>query len=323
MKRAFAACLLLLSPWLSGYTQACPGGVAISGEWLYMHPSYSQPYYVIDSSTTSVPIGSRIANDASYHSGYRLEALYAFCLCPNDVRLRWTHFPSFTERDSTSGAALFSVLSNPDTSIEGLPGTFSMRDTFEFYMLDLVFTQPFVECGPFHFDVQAGVTYGYLDLRERAFFNRATSTDRITSMHSQRWGIGPEIGYEFTYCLPCNLTLTGRGYVGALVSQRESSYYDANLTQAGAVSKVNADTKNREYWDLMPLSDLRFGLSYTGCLGFLYGFPFDVEVGYELLTLYRGLDRQFYPDANGDGASSDHLMNFSLHGPYVHVGLTF
>lgn len=316
MKKFFAFCLVVVVSTLSAFTDPCPGEFGVSAEWLYMLPAYDQPYYIIPSSDTNDPVGPRIANEQNWHSGYRIEAIYAFCERPNDVRLRWTHFPTFSDRDTTAGQELFAVLNAPESNIEGLAGTYDFRDTFDVHTLELLFTQRLPAYCGFQLDLFGGVQYGYLDLRERGLFVNPTNVQDLV-IHSQRWGIGPEVGYQFAYCFTECFALTGRGHVALLISERESSFSDIGNNSVDAVAK------NTSYWDLMPATNLRFGLTYRSTTGWCWMSYFDLEVGYELSTFHNGLDRLFFTDNSEDGLSTDQLMNFTLHGPYVHVGVTF
>lgn len=324
MKRVLAFCLLCVMPALSAYTAPCPGQFGVSAEWLYMMSGYSQPYYVIDSLDTDQPLGSRISNDQEWHSGYRLEGIYAFCDCPTDVRLRWTHFPSFSDSDSTTSSQdLLRLINGPDSDGEVSDGSAAIRDTFDVHSLELVFGYGIYDSCCLSLDLQAGLQYAYIKLTEDIRFQDASDVfeDRI---RSERWGIGPQVGYEFTYDLCGCLTLTGRGEAAFLISKRESSFLNLDDTS------IEADVKNTDYWDLMPFTDIRFGLSYStpldlSCFSCMRGcgcMILDIEIGYEIMTYYNGLDRVYWaPD--GQGRSIDNLMDLTLHGPYVHVGLSF
>ncbi len=319
MRRLLAAFFTFLIPTLSAYTAPCPGEIGVSAEWLYMLSFYDQPFFVIDSNSMGDPIGPRVSNNQEWHSGYRLEGVYAFCCRPsNDVRLRWTHFPSFSESKSVSGEDLFGILNVPVVPLNSETGTMELRDEFDFHFLDALFSQQVFACGPFQMSLLGGVQYGYLDWYERCLFDDSGASvpvPRLVEIESELWGIGPEIGYDFSYCLWGGLTLTGRGNVTLLVSERKASYFD----QDGVM--IEASTSNDSYWSMIPTTDLRFGLSYARC--FCDCLTVDLEVGYEIISYFNGLDRIYYVDNLNDGSSLDELMNFTLQGFYLHLGAKF
>ncbi len=290
-----------------------------SVEFLYMFPSMDQPYFVIDS-ISSEPNGERFSNNQPLHPGYRAELAYLFCNQVNDVRLRWTHFPTFCDEKTKSGNELFPVMFHPINPSGGVNGTISIEDCFDFYFLDLVFSQRALCCGPFLFDLVGGLRWGYLDLREQVVL-QSTGMTRDVKVHSQFWGVGPDIGFDFEYNLCYGLALHGKADVALLVSRREASYSDSE-------SFVYA--KNEPYCAVVPTSDIRLGINYNKELNFrcLAALPtgcgwLNFEIGYEIITFYKGLDRIYFVDDGSLGASFDELMDFTLQGPYFHLGFTF
>ena len=86
----------------------------------------------------------------------------------------------------------------------------------------------------------------------------------------------------------------------------------------------------RGYWSAFPVFDLRFGLDYLtpidmNCLSSCLGcFTFDLGIGYEVFSFIGGIDRPFYTSSLfTSGAYMNEHMNFTFHGPYVHIGVTF
>ena len=305
--------LLALSP-LFAITEPCPGGFGVSGEWLYMLPSIDQPEFVIDSSSSSSPIGRRVANEQSWHSGYRLESIYSFCNGENDVRIRWTHFPGFSESKTVTGSNLFGILNHPASAFNGQSGTASIDDEFHFFFLDALFGQRIVCDSRFSLLLQAGFQTGFLRLKEKVNYLGNSSSLRL-KIRSKTWGIGPEVGLEGKYNLWRCLNFTGRFQGALLVSERNARYQD-ELNGSSLI----ADVKNEAYWNLIPTSDLKFGFSREwpcNC------FNFDLEVGYEILTYYDGIQRIFFVDNSNTGSSFNENMTFTLQGPYVHAGIAF
>jgi len=225
---------------------------------------------------------------------------------------------SFSDESSVSGDHLYSILNVPDMSTSGVSGTFSLKDTFKFYYLDLLFGYQLVNCSCFQLDVLGGLQYGYLDFDEE--FVSVGVAPIVVRNHSKLCGVGPEVGFEFAYSLFNCLTFTGRGDAVLLISSRESSF--SNIPNG----MTTLQTENESYCAVIPTADLRFGLSYEveyspACMwGSLL---FDFEVGYEVITYFDGLNRTHYSDSEHMGSSFDELINFSLHGPYIHFGCKF
>jgi len=189
--------------------------------------------------------------------------------------------------------------------------------------LDILFGQNIVSCGAFDLDFLGGLQYGYLDLREKALYSTVTGARRPITAHSQLWGIGPEVGYEFSYCLTRCFALTGRGNVAFLISEREASFQDDVISLAVC---------NSSYWTVIPTTDLRFGVHFARdfdfeCMPLFNCFcgcvNMDLEIGYEVISYFDGVERIFFVDGESHGTSTDELMNFTLHGPYIHLGFTF
>lgn len=315
MKKFCILCLVSLTSLLSAFSDPAPGEFSLSAEWLYMLPAYSQPYYVIDSSSASDVDGPRVSNTQEWQSGWRIEGRYAFCCRPNQVVVRWTQMPSFSMTGSRSSRELFQVLA-PDPSVEGLIGTSFLTDRFSFHYLEALFNQTFLLCGPFAMDFQVGIHYGLLELEESCLVDASFTTNRLIDVQSKRWGVGPQVGYEFTYALTSCFSITGRGNVALLVSERESRFLSTLVGSTPAL-----DVRNESYCDVIPVTNLRFGLN--ALLPRFWCGQFALDVGYEVLTYTNGLDRLFFTDSDEEGISYDELMDFTLHGPYIHLGFTF
>lgn len=315
--------LLLLCAALPAQAMTHPeqGQFGFYAEWLYMSHSIDNPYFVINNSTvTALPVGTRQANNQNWKSGYRVEGIWAFCDRPNDLRVRWTHFPTFHDTRSISDAILFGTLNDPNTVTEG-SGTASINDRYNVWTLDVLLGQKAIYCGPFALDLQAGLQYANVSWRETVDYPFALGGDVLA--RSKIWGIGPEIGMDFSYALFNCFEFTGRASAGLLVSKRDVSW--ANGSSA-------IDVNNSKYWGVMPTTNLRFGLAYHyplncgscgnwfACLGNL---DLDIEIGYEVMTYYKGVDRIRFVNNVSQGVSFDELMDLTLHGPYLHLGVAF
>lgn len=319
-KILFSLLLLCAAVPAQAMTHPEQGQFGFYAEWLYMGHSIDDPYFAIDSSPGAGIIGPRYANRQNWKSGYRLEGIWAFCDRPNDIRVRWTHFPSFNDNRSVSGPRMYGTLNHPIFGVNAEPGTFSINDRYNVWNLDVLFGQKAIYCGPFALDLQGGLQYSRVKWRESVAYLPLESTFEA---NSKIWGVGPEMGMDFSYALFNCFEFTGRASAGILISKREADW----STVTGLI-----DVNNSKYWGVMPTTNLRFGLAYHhplncggwgnwfACLGNL---DLDIEIGYEVITYYKSVDRIRFVDSEGQGASFDELMDLTLHGPYLHLGVAF
>ncbi len=316
-KKIILMCVLMASS-LFAHTNPEPGEYAVSGEWLYMLNSIDQPYFMLESNATYV--GENKANDQSWHSGYRIEGNYQFCNCENDFRVRWTHFPEFEDSKSISGFTKGKPIFVPPNTVGNLFTSSTLSQKTKLYYLDVLLGQKALDRCRFHLTLQGGFQYAYIDFREKLTLSIKPF---LLNTHSELWGVGPEIGAEFDYCLSDCLSIVGRAQATMLASRRKASLNDE-------ASSNGYDVKNEPYWRFIPANDLRFGLSYEkpncfgNCFGRCFGnYTFDIELGYEFIVYYNGVERLFYVDDVAEGSSFNEMMNLTLHGPYVHLGVKF
>ena len=312
-----------------GYNGCFGDYLEFSGEWLYMLASMEQPEFVIDSAVGSIADGPRVANDQSWHSGYRAEVVWGFCDCLNELSVRWTRFPGFTEKKKVVGQNQFPILNHPRDAIENEPGTAEIGDHYSFYFLDALFSREVISCPRLSVAVQVGAQYSYLSLREDVFYNddfEAGGIVRFIEIRSRLKGIGPELGLQGQYRFCDFLALTGRINNGWLVSNFDSSFEDISIPAAWGTNGIVAQVKNSDYWRVIPTLDLRFGLNYSALscpCPWINRLKLEIEAGYEIITFFKGIDRIYFMDRKAYGVSIDELITFTMHGPYVHLGVIF
>ena len=293
-----------------------------------MLSSMEQPEFVIDSASNAQPIGERVANDQSWHTGYRAEVLWGFCDCLNELSVRWTRFPGFTEKKKDSGQNLFAILNHPRNSIIAEPGVAVIGDHYSFYFLDALFSREVITSPRFSVAVQVGAQYGYLSLRENVLYNdeeAQAGVVRSIEARSRLKGVGPEVGLQGHYRFWNCLAVTGRINNGWLVSNFAASYEDISTPPVGGVS-IMAQVKNGDYWRVIPTLDVRFGLNFSGfCIPcpWIGRLNLEIEGGYEIISFFKGIERIYFMDRIIYGLSTDELITFTMHGPYVHLGVVF
>ncbi|MCH9626655.1 MAG: hypothetical protein S4CHLAM2_02810 [Chlamydiales bacterium] len=327
MKKYFSASLLFFVSHLCAIDPN-PGEIGLSAEWLYVQAGYDQPYFVIQGPTPN-PAGPRIPNRQTWSSGYRLEGVYTFCSRPNSVLLRWNHLPDICNQKSISDPSLTAVFNFPEFNLEFDPGTITIKDSIDVYGLELVFDQKLACCGPFKMSVQGGVQYTAVNFKEELNYFDLTSNRQLINASSRIWGIGPEIGYAFSYCFTPSISLVGRGNLALLISERHAAFSDETDSTSPAASM---GVSNDRYWSLTPASTIRFGFSFQRALSSFRFFGLnpccehlsvELELGYEAIYLHKGIDRIMFVDNFNDGSSFDNYMDLTLHGPYAQLGIRF
>lgn len=280
-----------------------------------MLPNIEQPYFVID----RVQVGpvefqeERIRNRQTWESGYRVEGMYSFNCCQNSFQIRWTHFPTFTESKKVNGDTLISVISIPAASFPDLFKEVSISDTFNFYYIDFLFGQNLLNNPCFCMDLQLGIQYEYLKLKEEINY-LANSGEIVCDFFSSRIkGIGIELGSELAFRFSDCFLFQARGYGSLLACKRIVS--SERLIFANGILTGLGNLKNEDLWTVLPIVNLR--------AGFIFSFkPLHMTLGggYEMIFLTHAIDRYFVttPDPPQEG-SIDQLMNFTLHGPYVRL----
>jgi len=274
--------MFILLSTVYGFTTPCPGGFDASVEWLFMLPGYDQPYFASDFDVTLETldegiINRRYANEQTWHSGYRLELAYAFCSCPTtNIRMRWTQFPSFSEKRRVHAADVdngMALLLNPpflpervgeDIINQNFFKLAELEDTFDFWYLDLLLGWKAIDCYPFVLNLQGGLQYAHLKFREEGFAlaNGSRGPDsfsKTVSVNSHWWGIGPELGIDFNYFFSDCFSLTARGSSSLLIINRESKITRA--VQLGVeVRETFSDVgfKNDSYWTAIPVATTRW-----------------------------------------------------------------
>jgi hypothetical protein len=184
--------------------------------------------------------------------------------------------------------------------------------------LDVLFRQKVLDRCRFHLALQGGVQFAHIDFKEKLTLS---ASPHLVNTHSELWGIGPEIGAEFSYCLSDCFSIVGKTQVTILASKRRASFMEATEP---IINAYPYDTKNEPYWRSIPGSDLRFGLSYetpvNRCLG---NCTLNLELGYEFIVYYNGVERICYVDDGAENTSFNEMMTLTLHGPYVHLGVKY
>jgi len=311
----------------------CPDNWRLSGDFLYLLPTFDDTYFVIESSApTTFPAYTRKNNDFGFSPGFRVGAEYAFCDTRREFQVFYSHLNS-TEKKTVTGANLWATVGDPDltNSFDGYSGSASSNLNVMYQHLDLNFSQQALTSYGMRFYVQPGLEYAYLRLRERYTYTSeliAPSTTARIDEKSQFWGVGPQIGlvldYNFLHqALSCSAThafsILTQFSGSLLVGQAKTKNYQTG--KFGSFPLLTyVDTQDQHAIRTIPALHARVGLNYnisgTAAGGAL-------EIGYEFNSYLRGLARTIFPDDLADGLCETNYYNFDVQGLYVSAKLSF
>jgi hypothetical protein len=328
MKKIFCIAALLFAQigW-GGMHMLQPGSFGFQGEYLHLHPSFDDTFFVIESSSSTVPIGKRSSNEFNFKPGFRLEAAYAFSCPTNELHLRWTHLKAH-HRKSVASTSLDLALLPTETYPNGFFGELGPATSnihFNFNIVDLFYKKDIYLCCPLNLSFLMGVQYARLTFREDLFSVNGV-VNLTTRYHQRTWGAGPELGlagdlHLFNLCKG-SLSITCLSW-GSLLGGRQNSDFFQNQNLGTATPTV--DTKDDSIWRIVPAFHARLGLCYYYCLSLSTCRELElfIEGGYEFTTYRNALHKTRYFPFEGAGISLNQYSNFDMQGPYLAAGITF
>lgn len=304
----------------------------LSGELLFFRPSMEQSAFVITSTENVVggeffPSGERHFNRIPFKIGFRVGASLLFCEDSSlDARIT---FHDAAARRSIPGDFLFDTYGFPgdgaqapeDTSYEGIA---NVQDRFKYCSVDLAYTRSVLTSCMDSLDLIFGLHYARIDhttnFTSEGFFRDSGGLLPVANAmksHSDFHGIGPELGLDYTYAVTngFGLNMNSRGAI--LCSHVESDFHYATLRTAGT---AGANLTNDGIWRVTPSFDTRLAGVFRFCC---LAVNAEIQFGYEwvwygdAVNSIRGIDVAFAGD------SIDDYSNFSLHGPFLRLGIVF
>lgn len=315
---------------------ACCFPIKFSAELLYFKPSIENSSFAISSIANAsggefYPSGKRHHNRANYKPGFRIEGLYELCDC-NYLDGRFTYFRA-GHRDSANGPFLFDTIGFPgegaqapeDTSYAGAA---RIHDRYRYYAGDLTFNRLSLCSCADNLYLLFGLHYANIQHKTHfrsfgTFLDGSVSlpVDNLLNSRSRFWGIGPQIGFDYTYKLPyCCL---GRFSLhtdlrAALLCSKSHATFHYSSRRTINTAGVNLD--NDHVWHVNPALDARIGGTYNFCF---CGYEGALEIGYEWVWYHNGINTITGYDVAFPGDSIDYYSNFSIHGPYLRLGVDF
>jgi hypothetical protein len=305
---------------------------------LFFKPTIDQNSYVITSDNNRFggeiyPNGKRHLIHSKYKPGYRLEALTPLCGCPNNLlNLRFTDFQAHYS-STTSGPFLFDTFGYPghgaqspeDTSYAG---TAKLSHNFKYYAGDLTINRPLFASNCDNFTFLLGIHTAYIRFKEhfRSFGTFVSTTPLAVSndlhLKSTFWGIGPEVGVDYNYVIPCfckygifALNANVRGILLASVNKAEIH----DITNRTGPVGVNLKNNN-SILRLNPAcnAQLAFNFSCSLC-----NFNTFFEFGYEFVWYGKCINKITSYDIGFAGDTFDAWEDLSMQGPFVRLNIEF
>ncbi len=301
----------LLLTLLLGYSQTlhaigCSeifGNIAFDVEWIYFRPSIDHNLITRTTEGAIAVTNETIQVVPSYHSGWRLGALYQFCDGADRIGVRWTQLHTEKTKNFTG-----SDFNTPAGGIGG--GLINVRDKFEFdyHAFEALYALSLVRGCGYSVDFLAGLEYANAGIKEKIDLISTREAFFIKEA-GHFWGVGPELGVHFKVCLYNGFSIVGDGTGALLVSRVHERVKGTN---PGAISTLVVNP----FWRVVPTWDFRMGLHYEYAFNCLNLF---LEGGYEVISNVRCLKllNSSVQTLNFDFSNAD------LHGPYLALGVLF
>ncbi len=256
----------------------------IKAEFLYWAPLVSENEFY---STPGVKPHVHL-HTPTYHSAFRLDALFGNEPCGTFLEARFTYLNAKDRLSRFDTGNLFGVRSDTIT------GDFASTYDFKYYVGELTNAWEIASCNLYFL---GGVHYAWFGYNSDDSAKSPTTSARAF-LRSQFWGVGPQIGVDFLYTLPCctSFAIAGNARTSLLVSRLSFR----SLTQT-------TKTSNDPQWQIVPAADMRLGLNWEPswrCLNLI------LEAGYEFVWIHNCYFINI-PDSLG------------FHGPYASIGMCY
>ena len=321
--RFFLFCFLMLNSMLFATSRPLPCQFSVTGEWLCLNPIVDNTAYVIDNAIEGVligfpQIGPRKEHELDYHSGFRVQGMYALSDCYRDIRFAWAHL-DVNDTASVSGPFLHPTKGYHQFTVGEYSGSAISKIDFDFDRVELLFGHRFINCYGLEAILEAGLQYAKIETKQHITYAPTRGFDHIVNTDSRYWGVGPQIGLNLAYDVFSCFSVVGVANGALLVGNSEMRNVIGDRTA------ITVDTKSDDIRRLVPSFQMRAGLNYSFCLAC---FTFDFEGGYEFLAYLHplansiGWFNNFGPN-DLPGSSAEYYSNTHLHGPYLSVTLAF
>ena len=322
------------------HNACCVDDFQIRASVLILKPTIDQNSYVISSTNNRFggevyPDGERHLVKSEYDAGFRIETLCPIWPAPKNVlNLRFAYLDANNSSDTT-GPFLFDTVGYPGHGAQApedttYNGTAKMRHQYLYYGADATINRPlFDECFD-NLTLLFGLHYSYIKFRQK-FLSEGTYivTDEPLHTVSNRfrikstfWGIGPEVGIDYNYLLPCFRACGDIGlnanFRGMLLASENNSKLQDITTRTGPVG-VNVKNKH---------AILRINPAFHAQLGLNYAYAGDCcntffEIGYEFNWYSKSINKITSYDVAFAGDTIDAFEDLCLQGPFIRLNVSF
>lgn len=299
---------------------------ALEGSYLYLMPICNYPYFAssVNEVDTRRFANNRFANEFDFSSGYRIEGDYVLSECQYDLRARWTHLNTQSNRTLPLGkyeAAQFRLTSST------VPNSLPESDrTMNYDACDLVFGYSFFQYDSF-LTINGGIHWAKIDLDENVVFLLPDNSKyAYGNFSSNMHGVGPELGLVGKWHIPFSWNtpffLNGRWEGALLFSKINSNLNTYNPTEVQNISLTqNISNENRTYIIPHWFSSIGISMEKKFCL------HLSAEIGYMVMGYYHALDLIAITTSRVSNGARTNTFDFRdtiyFHGLYVTLGITY
>jgi hypothetical protein len=330
---------LLILNGLDLGSEGIPGDYVLQAELLYFKPAMDQSSYAISSSDNHVgseyfPSGKHHLNRSNYTPGVRLEGLYALCSEMTAFDLRGTYF-SAGHSNKITGDFLYDTIGYPGGGAQApedifYKGTAHIKDHYQYGAIDATLNR--LSLNSFFDDLFFLVGLHYATIHHKTRFtskdtppkeNQQHSLFNVLRSNSHFWGIGPELGVDYSYKLtpidcPYGILSLGINARGALLySDTEASFHYTSLRTA---ESEGVNLKNDSLSRVTPAVDAKLEGTYRFTCS---SWDIMLSLGYEWLWYGDSIDSIQGMEVAFPGDSLDIFSNFSAQGPFFRLGIAF
>lgn len=326
LKKLFILCAVTVSAGAHAHMHPDPGTVGIQAEWIYLKPSMDDPYIGQVPNSLQDPLDEQFrfgefkATKFHHTSGYRGEAVYAFCNGENDARLRVTGLRAHNSR--TVDAIFtqeFANLTPRQVPPQGPLQSISGKLTIDFLSVEATLGQKVYNCRPFYFSIGAGLNYVNFKSRQHLFLVSRAGETELQRYDDHFWGIGPELVLDFEYlCFsrlwcdrPVALMFVATFRESLLVGKEGPHFRDQSSVA------LPADWTSEKVWRVIPVEYLRAGFNLSSQINCM---DISIEAGYEVMHYNKVLSVR--RNAVSDLSFVDYT-DVGMHGPYVALSVVF
>ncbi len=320
------------------HNSCCVDEFQIRASVLVLRPTIDQNSYVISSTDNRFsgevyPDGYRHIVNPDFDAGVRIETLSPIWPCPdNTINLRFAYFRAYNSSDTT-GPYLFDTVGYPGHGAQSpedttYSGTAKMCHNYLYYGADATLNRPLFDDCFDNLTLLFGLHYAYVEFKQKFTSAGIVPLEVPLAIHndfrqrSQFWGIGPEIGVDYNYLLPCFRACGDIGLNAHIRGMLLASQVDAKVQDiTNRTGPVGVNVKNKHaILRLNPACHAQLGVNYAYC-GDCYNAFF--EVGYEFNWYSKCINKITSYDIGFAGDTWDAYEDLCLQGPFIRFNITF